>query len=117
MFRASTNTGIVVPRIFQDDTPEDKRAVQAPLRQVVMYPLAEFDGTMKSIDWTKIAARRRHRTGGAEEVKWVVPEKFVDELGAVLADAPPLPGEEARYAQVRARPRGGQDRSDADRTR
>ena len=54
VFRASTNTGLVVPRIFQDDTPEDKRAVQAPLRQVVMYPLAEFDGTMKSVDWAKI---------------------------------------------------------------
>jgi len=50
VFRASTNTGVVVPRIFLEDTPEDKRAVQAPLRQVVMYPLAEFDGAMKSID-------------------------------------------------------------------
>ena len=28
--------------------------------------------------------------------------RFVDELPAVLADAPPLPGEEARYAQVLA---------------
>jgi len=100
VFRASTNTGIVAPRIFQDDTPEDKRAVQAPLRQVVMYPLSEFDGTMKSIDWTKIPQGPAPE-GGAEEVKWVVPEKFVDELGAALADAPPLPGEEARYAQVR----------------
>ena len=67
VFRASTNTGIVVPRIFQDDTAEDKRAVQAPLRQVVMYPLAEFDGSMKSIDWAKIPpgprdpAKRRGR--------------------------------------------------------
>jgi hypothetical protein len=32
----------------------------------------------------------------------VFPEKFFDELPAVLADAPPLPGEEARYAQIRA---------------
>ena len=30
------------------------------------------------------------------------PDKFVDELPLVLADAPPLPGEEARYAQVLA---------------
>ena len=35
-------------------------------------------------------------------MKWVVPDKFVEQLAAVLADAPPLPGEEARYAQVRA---------------
>ncbi|HEX9521319.1 MAG TPA: DUF1254 domain-containing protein [Reyranella sp.] len=100
VFRASTNTGIVAPRIFQDDTSEDKRAIQAPLRQVVMYPLAEFDGTMKSIDWSKIPQGAAPE-GSAEEVKWVVPEKFVDQLGAVLADAPTLPGEEARYAQVR----------------
>jgi hypothetical protein len=32
----------------------------------------------------------------------VLPEKFFDELPMVLADAPPLPGEEARYAQVLA---------------
>jgi hypothetical protein len=39
---------------------------------------------------------------GDEEVKWVVPETFFDELPAILAEAPPLPGEEARYAQVLA---------------
>ena len=30
------------------------------------------------------------------------PEKFFDQLPDILADAPPLPGEEARYAQMRA---------------
>jgi hypothetical protein len=39
---------------------------------------------------------------GEEETRWVFPEKFFDELPVVLADAPPLPGEEARYAQVLA---------------
>jgi hypothetical protein len=39
---------------------------------------------------------------GESETQWVFPEKFVDELPDVLADAPPLPGEEARYAQVLA---------------
>ena len=106
VFRASTNTGVVVPRIFQDDTADDKRAIQAPLRQVVMYPLSDYDGTMKSIDWTKVpsgpAPTSGKEGGDGTEMKWVVPEKFVDALGAVLADAPPLPGEEARYAQVRA---------------
>jgi hypothetical protein len=106
VFRAPTNSGIVVPRIFQDDTPEDKRAIQAPLRQVVMYPLSEYNGTMKSIDWAKLpqapAPTSDQNAGAAEEAKWVVPDKFVDHLGAVLADAPPLPGEEARYAQMRA---------------
>ena len=54
VFRCSTNTGLVGPRIFQDDTPEDKRAVQTPLKGVMMYPLAEFDGKMKTTDWTNL---------------------------------------------------------------
>lgn len=101
VFRASTNTGVFAPQIFQDDAPQDKGAVQAPLRQVLIYPLSEYDGTMKSMDWTKVT-QAPAPDGGDDEGKWVVPEKFVDELGAVLADAPPLPGEESRYAQVRA---------------
>ena len=36
------------------------------------------------------------------EIVWVPPQSFFDTLPAVLADAPPLPGEEARYAQVLA---------------
>jgi hypothetical protein len=101
VFRASTNTALAAPRIFQDDTPEDKRAVQSVLTNIVMYPLAEFDGQMKSIDWSKLP-RVQGAPAGKEETRWVIPEKFVDELPAVLADAPPLPGEEARYAQVLA---------------
>jgi hypothetical protein len=101
VFRSPTNTGFVAPRVFQDDTPEDKQAVQGVLQQIMMYPLSEFDGTMKSTDWHKLP-KLESTSSGEEETKWVVPEKFVDQLPAVLADAPPLPGEEARYAQVLA---------------
>lgn len=100
VFRCSTNTGFAAPRVFQDDTSEDKHAVQSTLRQIMVYPLAEFNGTMKSTDWSKIP--RVASEGGNEEVKWVIPEKFFDEISTVLADAPPLPGEESRYAQVLA---------------
>ena len=31
VFRSTTNTGFVIPRVFQDDTAEDKKAVQAVL--------------------------------------------------------------------------------------
>jgi hypothetical protein len=34
---------------------------------------------------------------GSEEVRWVVPEKFFDELPVVLESVPPLAGEEALY--------------------
>jgi hypothetical protein len=65
----------------------------------MMYPLAEFDGKMKSNDWANMP-RVAAPPSGEEETQWVSPETFVDELPLILADAPPLPGEEARYAQV-----------------
>ena len=101
VFRSPTNTGFVVPRVFKDDTPLDTLAVQPIIAAIDMYPLAHFDGSMKRRDWA------RQRTvptlaSGEGETRWVVPERFFDELPAVLDDAPPLPGEGARYAQVLA---------------
>jgi len=101
VFRCTTNTAFVGPRVFQDDTSEDKKAIQAVLQHVVMYPLSEYDGTLKRIEWQKLP-RKPGVAGGVRETQWVFPEKFFDELAAVLTDAPPLPGEEARYAQVLA---------------
>jgi hypothetical protein len=101
VFRSPSNTGMIAPRVAQVDTPEDKRAIQSLLPKVMMYPIAEFDGKMKSKDWANMP-RGTAPPAGDEETQWVLPEKFVDELGLVLADAPPLPGEEARYAQVLA---------------
>ena len=62
VFRCSSNTGLVAPRIFQDDTPEDKRAVQAPRDGVMMYPLEEYDGKMKTTNWTKFPICGPRRT-------------------------------------------------------
>jgi len=52
-------------------------------------------------DWRK-AKSYPSQSSGEEETKWVPPEKFFDELPAVLEDAMPLPGEEKRYARVLA---------------
>ena len=101
VFRSPTNTGFAGPRVFQDDTPEDKKAIQGVLTQIMMYPLAQYDGRMKSTDWSKIKKVPAVAAGDAE-TKWVFPEKFIDQLPDILADAPPLPGEEARYGQMRA---------------
>lgn len=101
VFRASSNTALVAPRVAQNDTPEDKRAIQGALTGIVMYPLAEYDGRMKTMEWSKLP-KVPGAPHGEEETRWVYPEKFFDELPTVLADAPPLPGEEARYAQVLA---------------
>ena len=37
-----------------DDTPEDHRSVQSMLSQISFYPFLEFDGKMKSPDWSKL---------------------------------------------------------------
>ena len=99
VFRSSTNTGLAAPRVAQNDTPDDKRAIQAVLPGIMMYPVAEYDGTMKTKDWANLP-RAPAPPAGNEETTWVIPDKFVDELPLVFADAPPLPGEEARYSQV-----------------
>ena len=82
-----------------DDTAKDRRAIQSLLQQILMYRLAEYDSTMKSIDWSTIP-KLPNPTTGEQEVIQVPPESFVDTLPAVLIDAPPLPGEETRYTQM-----------------
>ena len=101
VFRSPTNSGMVIPRVFQDDTAEDKRRVQAPVAEIMMYPLADFDGTVKRRDWTALPVFPPQGSGD-RELQWVVPERFFDILPSVLDDAAPLPGEEARYAQIRS---------------
>jgi hypothetical protein len=104
--RCPTALGNAIPRIFMNDTPEDRQAIQAPLNQVVFYPLKEFTGKMKTINWSEAphlsppASAESAPTG--EETKWVVPEKFFDEFSHILDSVPPLPGEEALYAQFRS---------------
>ena len=103
VFRATTNTALVVPRVFQDDTPEDKQAVQPVIAGIDMYPLAKYVGKMKQRDWRQLPTLSSPADDSGEaETRWVFPERFFDELPRVLADAPALPGEEARYAEVLA---------------
>ena len=52
--RSSTSLAFSVPRIFMDDTEEDRKAIQPLIDQVVFYPLSEFDGKMKIKDWSKL---------------------------------------------------------------
>jgi hypothetical protein len=99
-FRSSTRTGYVIPRVFMDDTAADRAAIQSVINQITMYPLAEFDGSMKRVDWKSVPHVKAD--GGDKETPWVPPATFFDVLPVALADAPPMPGEEARYAQLRA---------------
>lgn len=102
-FRSKTGTAFIVPRVFQDDTPEDKAAIQKIINNIDVYPLDKFDGKTKNQDWSKLPSLASPtKDGGSGETKWVFPDTFFDELPVVLKDAPPLPGEAARYAQVLA---------------
>jgi hypothetical protein len=42
VIRCPTALANAIPRIFQDDTPEDKQAIQSAINQVVFYPLKDF---------------------------------------------------------------------------
>ena len=94
--RSSTELAFVAPRIFKGDNAEDTKAVQPILNQIMFYPLSQFDGKMKTTDWTKSPHfPAPPATGG--ETKWVTPEKYYDQLQGVMKLVPPLPGEEAIY--------------------
>ena len=87
MFRSSTDLGAVFPRVFQDDTPEDKAAIQRVLNQVMVYPLTEFDGQMKTKDWSKAPSFPAPAGAGSGETKWVLPEKFFEQQDLLRARA------------------------------
>jgi hypothetical protein len=95
--RSSTALVLAIPRIFMDDTAEDRKAIQPVLRQVNFYPLSQFDGKMKIKDWSKLPHFPAPKSTGSGETKWVNPETYFDELPAVMKAVPPLPGEEALY--------------------
>ncbi len=101
VFRSPTDLVATFPRVFQDDTPEDKAAIQPLLNQVMIYPLSEFDGKMKTTDWKSTPSFPAPPSTGAE-TKWVIPEKFFDELPTILQQVPPMPGEEAIYANLQS---------------
>jgi hypothetical protein len=103
VFRARTRTGFVAPRVCLHDTADDREAVQAALATIDMYPLSEYDGRMKRQNWQKLP--RFYDAGDSDdtgETRWVFPDTFFDQLSLILDDAPPLPGEEARYGELRA---------------
>jgi hypothetical protein len=103
--RLSVNFGVAAPRIALIDTPEDHAAIQAPLSQIQIYPLSQFDGTMKTKDWSaipKVERKALPQKFSTAQPPWVDPEKFFDQLPLIMKEVPPLPGEEALYKQIAA---------------
>ena len=97
--RSSTEFAFIGPRIFLNDTDEDRAAVQPLVNQINAYPLTEFDGEVKLKDWSDVPSFPAPEVEG--ENKWVVPELFFDQLPAVMTAVSPLPGEESLYASIK----------------
>jgi hypothetical protein len=53
--RSSTDFAVTMPRIFMSDTPKDHAAIQSALSQIQFYPLSQFDGNVKTKDWSKLS--------------------------------------------------------------
>ena len=99
--RSTTDFAVTMPRIFLNDTAEDRAVIQPALSQIQFYPVSQFDGKMKTKDWSKLpsipAPKAKPRTSANP---WVNPASFFDELPAVMKQVPPMPGEEALYKWI-----------------
>src|SRR5262245_52227262 len=71
--QSSTELAFAAPRVFMDDTPDDLRAVQMVINQIGFYPLSEFDGKVKTKDWSTIPSFPVPKSTGGGEAKWVDP--------------------------------------------
>jgi hypothetical protein len=101
VFRSPTAAGMVIPRVFMDDTPEDRQAIQPVINGIGVYPVTEYTGKPKITDWAKLPRFDQNAGSGEGEIRFVEPEKFWDELPLVLKATPPFPGEGAIYSQAR----------------
>lgn len=109
VLRSSTALAAGIPRVFMDDTPEDRAAIQPVINQINIYPLTEFDGQMKTVEWANLPSLPTPPAQGGGETRWVIPEQFFDQIGTALDTVAPLPGEEGLYAQFKALLDAGKD--------
>ncbi|WP_329539391.1 DUF1254 domain-containing protein [Streptomyces sp. NBC_01358] len=98
VFRFDTRIAVCIPRVFLNDTDEDRALVQPLVNQIMAYPLGEYTGRLRTTDWSKAPSfPAGDATGGEQETQWVDPAVFFDTLPAVLDEISPRPGEEALY--------------------
>ena len=98
VLRSPTRTAYCVPRVFLDDTADDRVAVQPLVNQVMAYPARRYFGKLKTCDWKRV--RWDPKTSNLRGER-VVPAEFFNDLAKVLDDVRPAVGEEARYAAYR----------------
>ena len=78
-FRGSTNVATLIPRVFQEDDKADNEVLQPLIQAIAVYPLSEFDGKVKTRDWSSLPSLPWIKLG-EEEWKWVDPATFFDIL-------------------------------------
>jgi hypothetical protein len=103
--RSSTDFAVTMPRILMNDTPEDHAAIQPALSQIQLYPISQFDGTIKTKDWSKlpifpVPKEKTRPKYSSKQPPWVDPATFFNELPTVIKQVPPMPGEEALYKWI-----------------
>lgn len=98
-FGFDTAGAVCIPRVFMDDTDADREAIQPIVNQIMLYPLTEYTGRMRTTDWrgVRVFPAAAAAGGGESETRWVDPARFFDDLPALLAEVPARPGEEALY--------------------
>jgi hypothetical protein len=103
VFRFDTRIAVCIPRVFMDDTEADRVAIQSVINQIMMYPLSEYTGQMRAMDWSTVPVfPAGGTTSGEQETQWVDPTEFVAALPEVMAEVPARPGEGAWYGWVRS---------------
>jgi hypothetical protein len=101
IFRFDTRIAVTAPRVFMDDTDEDRVAIQPIVNQIGMYPMHEYTGRPRSFDWANVPSFNTGTgTSGERETQWVDPNQFFPTLPPVLSEVPARPGEEALYAWI-----------------
>jgi len=95
-----------------NDTRADRESIQPLIDQINAYPVREFDGSWKTVDWSN-APRIPYPLGFVKRGPpvWVEPKDFPRQLEEVLKRVPPLPGEEPLYDELRALASASAERS------
>ena len=81
----------------------DHAAIQPALSQIQFYPLSQFDGKMKTKDWSKLPKMEKPGVPAkysTTQPPWVDPATSFAQLPAVMQQVPPMPGEEALYKWI-----------------
>lgn len=95
-----TNLVWYLPRVFMNDTAEDRAAILPLLNQVAAYPLKEFTGKEKIFNWAKLPIIQEGWRGPGE-FPWVADRSFWQDLSAVMSENKPRPGEEALWSRIK----------------